>query len=642
MNTRIALTASALSGFALLNTALAIDTSYGLLGMATWHNAPVNADGTGVIVGVVDTGCDVAHPAFPGATIVAAKNNTDTPYISAIVGVASTFGHGTHVTGTVLGRQIADAPGGPFKGIAPDAKVRVGLFAAAVADTEAITGAAMNPAVIVNHSYGVHPANAPVWAAAYTRDGSSATAIKLDEVASTRNVLNCVAAGNSNNPAVVQLAWQRTPTTPADQYNGLTVGSVAFNRGTARYQSWGRSLTGGATERQLVHLQCYGGAADGVEGIRAAHGVMWPGASPAAGTDRTWDDGNAPAAKWDIVEMSGTSMATPHVTGLAACMREYGVGHPALIREVGRAAADAYDHRVLKSVLMTGCDKPMDWTVGVSIGAPYFQALEPFDATRGTGVVNATAVYDIYRNGERNPGANPVENAWDIQRIGAGESKYYWFPAQAVTGNVFATLCWDRVWDAATKTFKALQNLDLELYVFNAAPGAGPWPMANIAYASYSPVDNSEHVVDTLNGEWVGLRVRHNGTMGVDPDIDYALSWTFTGQRVSYSQAPNFYPGWQNRMPDLLDSDGDGLLDLDDNCPQIANASQTDIDGDGIGDTCEAACPGDLDGDFDVDFDDLVLLLSEWGTGPSSADFDNSGTVDLSDLITVLANWGSC
>lgn len=39
------------------------------------------------------------------------------------------------------------------------------------------------------------------------------------------------------------------------------------------------------------------------------------------------------------------------------------------------------------------------------------------------------------------------------------------------------------------------------------------------------------------------------------------------------------------------DTDGDGILDLADNCPLISNPSQTDTDGDGTGDVCDDSCP---------------------------------------------------
>ncbi len=57
------------------------------------------------------------------------------------------------------------------------------------------------------------------------------------------------------------------------------------------------------------------------------------------------------------------------------------------------------------------------------------------------------------------------------------------------------------------------------------------------------------------------------------------------------------------------DSDGDGFLDVVDNCPLIANPLQEDLDGDGVGDSCDI-CPG---------FDDTL-------------DNDNDGVPDSCDI----------
>ena len=46
---------------------------------------------------------------------------------------------------------------------------------------------------------------------------------------------------------------------------------------------------------------------------------------------------------------------------------------------------------------------------------------------------------------------------------------------------------------------------------------------------------------------------------------------------------------WENCSCLLAaDNDSDGICDSLDNCPDIANADQSDLDGDGIGDMCDA------------------------------------------------------
>ncbi|HWM08300.1 MAG TPA: thrombospondin type 3 repeat-containing protein, partial [Solirubrobacteraceae bacterium] len=47
-----------------------------------------------------------------------------------------------------------------------------------------------------------------------------------------------------------------------------------------------------------------------------------------------------------------------------------------------------------------------------------------------------------------------------------------------------------------------------------------------------------------------------------------------------------------------VDTDGDGLLDPEDNCPELANAAQVDYDYDDWGDACDP--DDDEDGEFDA------------------------------------------
>lgn len=71
------------------------------------------------------------------------------------------------------------------------------------------------------------------------------------------------------------------------------------------------------------------------------------------------------------------------------------------------------------------------------------------------------------------------------------------------------------------------------------------------------------------------------------------------------------------------DSDGDGVPDDEDNCPDVSNPSQMDTDGDGVGDACDP----DIDGDgVDNDDDNCPMIPN-----PDQADRDDDGVGDVCD-----------
>lgn len=78
-----------------------------------------------------------------------------------------------------------------------------------------------------------------------------------------------------------------------------------------------------------------------------------------------------------------------------------------------------------------------------------------------------------------------------------------------------------------------------------------------------------------------------------------------------------------------VDIDGDGLSQLADNCPLVANADQADSDGDDLGDACE----GDYDGDGQADEEDCDPADSSAGVPPEVSGMSLEGNE------TTLLTW---
>ncbi|MHC4087577.1 MAG: rhodanese-like domain-containing protein [Planctomycetota bacterium] len=100
------------------------------------------------------------------------------------------------------------------------------------------------------------------------------------------------------------------------------------------------------------------------------------------------------------------------------------------------------------------------------------------------------------------------------------------------------------------------------------------------------------------------------------------------------------FSSWQWETTDCFDSDGDGVNDDLDNCPNNFNPSQRDSDDDCMGDTCDPNCP-DLDGFNPVNFIDYSLLMQNWQVaGPNiPGDLNKDNIVDINDLAILSDYW---
>ncbi|MEO1574512.1 MAG: thrombospondin type 3 repeat-containing protein, partial [Pseudomonadota bacterium] len=83
------------------------------------------------------------------------------------------------------------------------------------------------------------------------------------------------------------------------------------------------------------------------------------------------------------------------------------------------------------------------------------------------------------------------------------------------------------------------------------------------------------------------------------------------------------------------DSDGDGVVDNQDNCTEEPNADQRDTNGDGYGNVCDA----DLNNDGIINVVDLGRLRAVFFTGDPDADFNGDGVVNVVDLGIMRAGF---
>ena len=124
--------------------------------------------------------------------------------------------------------------------------------------------------------------------------------------------------------------------------------------------------------------------------------------------------------------------------------------------------------------------------------------------------------------------------------------------------------------------------------------------------------------------------ITHPSGMSMDSGTGL-ISWTPTSGQVGNNnvkvQAEN---GSGNTSQSFIinvvlhDIDSDGIPDSSDNCPTVSNPSQTDLDHDGIGDSCDP----DIDGDGDINGSDNCSSVYN----PDQANSDGDGMGNACDV----------
>jgi hypothetical protein len=77
------------------------------------------------------------------------------------------------------------------------------------------------------------------------------------------------------------------------------------------------------------------------------------------------------------------------------------------------------------------------------------------------------------------------------------------------------------------------------------------------------------------------------------------------------------------------------------NQPTQIDGQWDDLGGNSIHDECAPPCP-DIDGDGQVGANDILVIISYWGTNDDDADVTGDGVVGTDDLLAVISAWGLC
>jgi hypothetical protein len=175
---------------------------------------------------------------------------------------------------------------------------------------------------------------------------------------------------------------------------------------------------------------------------------------------------------------------------------------------------------------------------------------------------------------------------------------------------------------------------------FQTGCGYLPFCLTNIA-----PFSNLERY-----GYWYGTDYQ--------PDSGKAWFFTFYDGRQYYSDKVNLFLAWAVRTGDIaldIDTDIDGVPDVDDNCPTVSNTNQFDTDDDSRGNVCDNCilvvnttqcdsdsdgygnrCDADMNNNGSTNAQDTTLYRQQLGqpsVGPAfnKADLNCNGTVNAQD-----------
>jgi len=292
-----------------------------------------------------------------------------------------------------------------------------------------------------------------------------------------------------------------------------------------------------------------------------------------------------------IVAVQGTtSNATGIVSGVTSMIIETAETHPNTSGNYFSTLSET-----IKAALLTGGKHEAAWTNNAEITGPNRgRTSQPIDAMFGVGTANIDRSWQVMSGGQHasstsTSGLISAPHAgWETAIVTNNQSKYILFDVATPADEVSVALTWNQTVNSGFASYSEV-NVDLRLWGFDGSSlvditgdaGTGIFSGGNVV--SESAVDNVEHlyIVNLAIGQYV-LEVNRSNSSG---------------------NSKVFSVGWLFPEP--------------------------------------TAIPGDVNGDGLLNVEDLLMMLSAWGScsGDCSEDITGDGVVDVSDLLQLLSYW---
>lgn len=247
-------------------------------------------DGTGVLVAVLDTGVDPEALGLGGGKVVHREDFTSPPTDASCSdnGKLDPFGHGTHVSSIIAG--AIDSRDTAIQGVAPGASI-LDLRVLNCAGSGEFSGIDSALQWILDHrtDYPVKVVNLSLGASGGQSDGLDPTSILINRLVA-QGIFVSVAAGN-----------------------GWDVANNLFSPGTSEFATTVAAATVNKYGKFLAPYSSHGPTSDGRAGIDIT--------APGSGIRAALTTAKSSFNNYETT-MSGTSMATPYVAGIAALLLE--------------------------------------------------------------------------------------------------------------------------------------------------------------------------------------------------------------------------------------------------------------------------------------------------------------------------------